>query len=353
MALELNPCLFSNMRSASFYNTENVNNIIVPDIKFRILKFQTQDNRWINRRFSNYNQLKRFLLKYQPKNCYQSISLYTIVKPRRFKSEMFIDLDSLDIDNLKHCIGLIKKKGLKIDRLINSGGGFHIFLKDRVRYRKKLINYLKNNGINLDQKVHDRTRVSRIIGSYNSNKNTWSYALSSMKDWEGEQLSVKPLAAMTGNLPRSKYIRQGANLPKLPLFYHYILNKNKKRYVIFKKFSTIHKAKAWCLTVQKKHRVSDLYLINYTNYVGVLSRQSFSPEKLRKILKSRNILRLMRINVALDGEKVVYPVPVPIRKIYSQIKENNVSPYHTFYLNYLGFPIEEGKEPYVMTGRFG
>ena len=65
-------------------------------------------------------------------------------------------------------------------------------------------------------------------------------------------------------------------------------------------------------------------------------------------------MKIARISEVIDSDgKVIYEKPKALQIFKSGYKENNISPYHSTYLNYVGFEIERIKEPNVMMAKFG
>lgn len=61
--------------------------MLLPNYKHRFYKFKLFNNKWVSKRISNPNHLQRFLLKYVPKDVYQSVSLFT--KPKEITIKNF------------------------------------------------------------------------------------------------------------------------------------------------------------------------------------------------------------------------------------------------------------------------
>jgi len=312
----------------NIYNEINVREVNVPDIKFRKLKFQTERG-WCERRFSNHRQLQKYLLRNQPVNCYQSVSLYTF-RDKRFKSEMFVDLDSKNIPNLELCLKLIKDKGYSVNRIINSGGGFHVFF-DSVRYRKPFLKYLKDNGVDVDDKVHDRTRVSRICGSWNQNKQSFSSFISSdgMERLEADDSEIRPVN-YNKSVPENHATQAS--------FFRFIPSKCKKEYVYFKLFNSLDYAERMIKRLQKKHNIGTTAIIKYDTpkgfRFGTLSIKTFPPAKLKK-MERRWKKRVIMVSGYSNGKNFTTEHP-KLLKILEQDVRGNYSEYHRWWINFIG-----------------
>jgi len=357
------------------YNQQNINNIEVPDIKFRLFSFQLQNERWLNRRFSNINQLKKFLLNYQPLNSYQSVSLYNFYmkKPKRFKSEMFLDLDSTSIDNLCECINLLKEKKYTINRIIFSGGGFHIYLNEVVRFRKRLVNYLKSDilskpehgasnegstssivpykegdrNINIDTNVHDRSRISRISGSWNGNRKSFSFAVK-----EAELERLKPMTSIWN--PTNNVLEEDnhSHLPQT-YYYKYITTKNRDSYVFFKKYRrTLREVEAIWGALELKYGVGTCLILDYSDYFALFGLKAHSYARLKKMDKTARKHHIRTSAIYDIDNKETKPAPKFVKLLLSYNKEN-LSLFHCWYANYVMKRdyFDKLKQPNIFVGK--
>lgn len=158
-------------------------------IKFRFVKFQLWNGKWIVFNKPSVNRLRRLLVKHNPKNAYISVQKYLNYKEHnqtykevQIGKEEVIDIDGQKFKDVKEVwaeaskiMSCLRSKEVQINDFIvtnSSVGGYQIVINNP---DEKLINDL-SNGFNIDTKVfNDKKRVRRLVWSYNGNRSSFSY----------------------------------------------------------------------------------------------------------------------------------------------------------------------------------
>jgi len=171
----------------------------IPNLKFRLIKFQLRSGKWLNLRVRDALSLKKLFIRYQPLNAYWSTSQwlsptkiehpnYQVADRCLIGSDLHLEVDD-DEGNLQRAskemlklTSAMTSAGYKLKALVKSGmKGFHAYyeskvsldtdprerLKEIIKEKEKVTGFLEKKGINIDAPVcKDLFRVLRIWNSY-------------------------------------------------------------------------------------------------------------------------------------------------------------------------------------------
>ncbi|MBN2014136.1 MAG: hypothetical protein JW778_03060 [Candidatus Altiarchaeota archaeon] len=212
---------------------------LIPDLKFRHIRFVNQDGRFIKarRKFRYYHELLEFLKKKKAADSYYSTAKW--LNPERITQEkkegdydtvflgcdLFFDVDSNEKnifkvveetrEGVKRVLDFIRWKGWEIRYIAFSGAkGFHVSVKDPLAYsspepkkreteakefRAKIAREVTKKGLNVDLGVlKDVRRIVRIPFTYNSRSGYMCYPI------QEKDLDLEPKEFL-GRIPKIGY----------------------------------------------------------------------------------------------------------------------------------------------------
>lgn len=268
---------------------------MISNIRFRLIKLEITKGNWKSFRVRTDEQLKELIKKYDPKNCYWSISTY--LNPKRVEhpkslvdsiildSYIFIDFDSINAK--EEALKTTKlMKDYNLYSILDSGRGVHLYYehktKDFKKEKKEVSDFLKKHKINCDYPaLEDIFRIARIFLSHNGNRNKQTKLLSYSQLRKLAEVE-KPMT----NKTNSKTSRD-LGLPAHPISFsgEYLntrVKKSIKNQILFLKYKDLDIAKR---DINNLNLKCNTYFFDYNDFIGVLTLKCFHINKLRKIVR--------------------------------------------------------------------
>jgi len=286
-------------------------------MKFRFIKMETQDNKWLTFNPSK-QRLLRLIKKHNPKNVYVSVNQWVRYKEQNrtypnlvLKEYGFIDIDGQNFTNKEVCRQYFEdiNKVLSDIHIIsrvrtnNTIGGYQILTCPCClnKFRELLKNPIFDKT---DRNVYDLKRVRRLTGSFNGNRSSWACDVDSTGHPKPQGLNSLNLEdCYTSGMPKaddSKDVLTDLTSPnkikgrqairsKLPA--HFLVKQISNScsgvsnlYVPVLKFRRMPHQK-YLLNLQKAYNLGDLYIFRYHMGFSVISPKTSQFGRLIKIYK--------------------------------------------------------------------
>tara|TARA_B100000586_G_scaffold225164_1_gene172732 strand:- start:2238 stop:3527 length:1290 start_codon:yes stop_codon:yes gene_type:complete len=398
-----------------FYKDNPLDLSVISDLSHRHFRIVSSHGQFlkIKDRINNSDQLNKKLLTLRPKDVYYSTSTYlnpTTVGPRGkersiltksgivMKNDISFDLDRepLSIRNLeevrkdcKKLIDFMDDKGCSLKYIAFSGSkGFHVIYEDKegvaiadpferemeiIRFRKELVNKIKEQGISIDSSITvDTRRIIRLPGTINSKT---GYACTLLTRSQIDQ----PVINWISDIPR---LSSSVKIPSFTwprfLTFSSLFSKKTKvtptKRIVYTTFVTSSvlgtkgrhavllsfKNQRFTKVIRKlrkaieKYRLTDIYVFRSGDEIQAISLKTVQRNRYQKIMDftgSNSAMQLSKFGrvslrmgplVNSEMEEIQKPAEfVKLLKSFGEREKNYVSAGHILFLERHGIPSVE------------
>lgn len=315
----------------------NNSKLWLPEAKsWRIYKFILSNGRFIQlNKIRCIRELREYLIKYQPIDVYYSASCFrnpiNVTTKQKLKKydmlswDLVFDIDENPVIEAKKLIDYMKQNyKLNPDYILVTNRGFQIVYYKNDLLRDELLEQLDKAGIKIDKDITtDFMRVIRLPLTYMSKSKRIAKFIS--KDYLYSLLVESqsiPIPRGKGNTikregderkarsPSGGKARPTISAPPISIC-KYISNRveGTERYVLYlqyyKKWDYV---KEELLSLGNEYKIPYFYIIDYEDYIGVISLKTFDLKRIEKIYSKSssfnavNFFRFKRVYIPVSAE---------------------------------------------------
>jgi len=358
------------------YNKES--NLWLPEDKsWRIYKFVLSNGKFIQlNKIRCIRELREYLIKYQPTDVYYSVCCFRnrleVTTKQKLKQynilswDLVFDIDENPVIESKKLIDYMDKNyKLNPDYILVTNRGFQIVYLKNDLLRDELVEQITKSGIKIDKDItKDLMRVVRLpltymkksgrVAEFISIDELYSKMVESFFS-EGEAMK-SILSSQSGGKARPTISAPPISTCK------YMSNQveGTKKYVLYLEYFK-ENIKDELLSLGNEYNIPYLYVIDYDDYLAVLSLKTFDLRRLEKIYNrssasnKNNFLKFKKTYIPVTAERIDIVKqdgmikrfrrnPV-LRLVLGSTKESKDMSYpHSIFLKHLGAKILEEEE---------